>query len=350
MESINLTSITKEEFKSEIITLSSNTQNNSLLIVKEANEWINDAKIRPIPKMLFDEFWFEGEVCILYADTNVGKSILAVQIGNSISSGKPIQGLKMEAIKQSVLYFDFELSDKQFENRYSFNYSNHYSFDSNFKRVEINPDAEIPDGLSFESFLIQCLEEIILNTGSKILIIDNITYLKNETEKAKDALTLMKLLKTLKNKHSLSLLVLAHTPKRDTTRPITKNDLSGSSALMGFSDSSFAIGQSQKDLSLRYVKQIKVRQNEFVYDLDNVCLFQIMKPINFLEFKKIGYANELEHLKVIEFKEKEQKLKEVAEMRSSGMTNTEIAKNFGVTEGAVRKWLKLIDNEVSNEE
>ena len=38
----------------------------------------------------------------------------------------------------------------------------------------------------------------------KVLIIDNITYLKNETERAKDALPLMKLLKELKSKYNLS--------------------------------------------------------------------------------------------------------------------------------------------------
>ena len=52
----------------------------------------------------------------------------------------------------------------------------------------------------------------------KIVIIDNITYLRHENERAKDALPLMKHLKRLKSKYNLSLLVLAHTPKRDSTK------------------------------------------------------------------------------------------------------------------------------------
>jgi hypothetical protein len=32
--------------------------------------------------MVFGTFWFEGELCILFADSNRGTSILAVQIGN----------------------------------------------------------------------------------------------------------------------------------------------------------------------------------------------------------------------------------------------------------------------------
>ncbi len=88
-------------------TTAKEKENIGLFTVKPANRWIEQAKGRPIPKMLFSEFWFEGELCILFADTNLGKSILAVQIGNSISRGNHIQNFKMEAQKQPILYFDF---------------------------------------------------------------------------------------------------------------------------------------------------------------------------------------------------------------------------------------------------
>ncbi|MFZ4725862.1 MAG: AAA family ATPase, partial [Paludibacter sp.] len=194
----------------EIDTLQSN-KDTGLFTTQSANSWIEQAKSRPIPKMLFSEFWYEREVCILFSDTNLGKSILAVQIANSISQGKPILGFKLEAEKQSVLYFDFELTEKQFQNRYSENYENAYQFDNNLMRVEINPDSEIPDRMNFEEYLYDSLESLIIESKAKILIIDNLTYLRTETEKAKDALPLMKELKTLKNKYHLSLLILAHT-------------------------------------------------------------------------------------------------------------------------------------------
>ncbi len=209
-------------------------ESKGLFTVMPANKWIDIAKTRPIPQMLFGELWFESELCILFADTNLGKSILAVQIGNSISKGEQIPGFKLETPKQPILYFDFELSDKQFENRYSIQFEQHYNFDSNFIRVEINPDAVVPENQTFEDYLSYSLERSIKETGAKVLIIDNLTYLKNETEKAKDALPLMKHLKALKRKYNLSLLALAHTPKRDLSKPITRNDLQGSKMLMNF--------------------------------------------------------------------------------------------------------------------
>lgn len=270
-----------------------------LFTVMPAKDWIEQAKTRPIPQMLFGEFWFEGELCILFADTNLGKSILAVQIGNSISRGEQIRGFKLEAKQQPILYFDFELSDKQFEKRYSQNFDNHYLFNDNFIRVEINPDAVIPEGLSFEDYLNQSFERSIIETGAKVLIIDNLTYLKNETEKAKDALPLMKHLLALKNKYGLSILALAHTPKRDLSKPITRNDLQGSKMLINLCDSSFSIGESSHDKSTRYLLQIKARSTEVIYDTDNICICHIEKPLNFLQFDFLNFGTEREHLKVI---------------------------------------------------
>jgi len=311
-----------------------------LFLVKTANRWIEQAKTRPIPKMFFGEFWFEGELCILFADTNLGKSILAVQIGNSISKGEQIKGFQLEALKQPILYFDFELSDKQFENRYSIKFEQHYIFDNNFIRVEINPDALIPENQTFENYLNHSLEKSIIETGAKILIIDNLTYLKNETEKAKDALPLMKHLKALKNKYSLSILALAHTPKRDLSKPITRNDLQGSKMLINFCDSSFSIGESHSDKNLRYVKQIKQRNTEQIYDAENVCVCQIDKPLNFLQFEFVGFGSEQEHLKQHTEKDKENLNEKVTELKQKGRSLREIGFELGISHMKVSRILK----------
>lgn len=321
-------------------------ENKGLFKVKTANQWIEQAKTSPIPLMLFGELWHDSELCILFADTNLGKSILAVQIADSISKGKTIAGFKLEAKKQTVLYFDFELSAKQFEIRYSIKneakkvFEQHYSFDTNFKRLEINPDAEIPENRSFEDYLNQSLEQSITETGAKILIIDNLTYLKNETEKAKDALPLMKHLKALKSKYGLSILALAHTPKRDLSKPLTRNDLQGSKMLINFVDSCFAIGESHTDKHLRYLKQIKARNTEIIFDTENVAVCQIQKPFNFLEFEFVGTGTEREHLKEFTEKDRESIIEKSKELSQKGYSQRQISAELNISLGAVNKYLK----------
>jgi len=301
-----------------------------LFLVRTANSCIEEAKTRPIPQRLFGDFWFEGELCILFADTNLGKSILAVQIGDSISQGQSFKGFSMEAGKQVVLYFDFELGDKQFEARYSDNFQNHYRFSEGFYRTEIDPDATLPDcyQTDFEGFLNYSIEKAIKETGANVLIVDNLTYLKNETEKAKDALPLMKHLKALKTRYGLSILALAHTPKRDLSKPITRNDLQGSKMLINFCDSSFAIGESHTDKSVRYLKQIKARNTEINYDTENVVVFQISKPYNFLQFDFLTFGTEREHLRAQSESESEKtELDVIEEMKKQpGATAYAIAK------------------------
>lgn len=331
----------KYELKKEFQDIENSETRKNCFKVKTVTTWIDEAKSRPIPKMLFSELWFENELCILFSDTNLGKSALAIQIANSISKGFNIYGFKLEVSPQKVLYFDFELSDKQLENRYSNNFQDHYEFNSNFLRAEINPEQETPaEFTTFEEFLCNSIEHTIITENVRILIIDNLTYLKNDTEKAKDALQLMKLLNNLKRKYSLSILVLAHTPKRDATKPLSKNDLAGSKMLINFCDSCFAIGESFQEKGLRYLKQIKQRNTEQIYDTHNVIICKMENPSNFLQFTFIGFENEFEHLKQFTAKTTDDRISKVLELKQEGMPNTKIAEILQCSEGTIRHVLK----------
>ncbi len=79
--------------------------------------------------------------------------------------------------------------------------------------------------LDFESYLNRPLGPAIVAYGVKTLTVDNLTYLRNETERDKDALQLMRQLKQLKKKYGLLISALAYTSKRDNTRPLSINDL-----------------------------------------------------------------------------------------------------------------------------
>lgn len=332
-----------DEMKSHQAKLEEKENKDRCLIVKPANNWVDDARRRPIPNMLFSEFWYERELCILFADTNIGKSILGVQLADSISRGIPISGFKIESEPKRVLYVDCELSDKQFENRYSDNYSSHYSFSENFLRAEINTEVDIPKNYNgLEDYLCLSLEQSISEKNVEVIVIDNLTYLKSDNERAKDALVLMKLLKRLTKKSNVSILVLAHTPKRDASNPITKNDLAGSKMLMNFCDSSFAIGGSTLDPSLRYLIQIKQRNTEHLYHANNVAVCRLVKETNFLCFQFIEFGSEQEHLRQSNYSDLSERDELMKDLIAQGLPNTKIAEKLELSEGAIRKRRKAL--------
>lgn len=275
-----------------------------IFTVKTANRTIREAALRPNPDALWLTLWYEGEVCCLFSDSNLGKSIYAVQIATSIAK------------KQKVLYFDFELSDKQFQLRYSDEANNLNQFPDNLYRVEINRDSL--DAVNFEEAVIGNIEQTAIKLGAKVLIIDNLTYLCVASEKGDAAGTLMLRLMALKRKYGLSMLILAHTPKRCLSNPITQNDLAGSKKLYNFFDSVFAIGKSAKNSSVRYIKQLKVRYGNYTYDADNVIVCVIEKVGTFLQFVDIGYAVEKEHLKEPSEKDSTQEKETIKRMVAEG--------------------------------
>jgi hypothetical protein len=360
-------------------------QTDNYFVVQSGNEWIQRSKSQPVPKKLFGEFWFENELCILFADTNVGKSILAVQIADAISRGQqkaPLLGeggvaealrgrggslpdrenhppatavpllckegsCRVESPAQKVVYFDFELTSKQFESRFSERqdgtgeFVNHYQFHRNFYRAEINPDTSDIGGFAkFEDFLNNALETTVVSSGAKVLIIDNLTYLRDETENARNALPLMKYLKKLKSRHGLSILALAHTPKRDSTKPLGRNDLQGSKMLINFCDSSFAIGESAKNVGLRYLKQIKARNTELIYHAENVLMASIVKTGNFLHFDFADTAIEMEHLRILSDKQRTALIEQAKELAASGMSQRQIGETLGISQVTVSRYLK----------
>ena len=304
--------------------------------VRTGKEWMDEAKSIPIRKKLAGDLWFEGENAVLFADSNAGKSILAVQIADSISRGVPLNPLELTADAQKVVYFDFEMESPQFYARYSIDGQNPYPWNRNFIRVEINEDAQYPRG-NFTQFICDAIEVVMQRVGAKVGIIDNISFLNDELEKSKAAAPLIKMLKTVKKKNGFSFLILAHTPKRLCTRPITKNDLSGSKQIMNLIDSAFAIGDSRQEVNLHYLKQIKTRNSKVLYDKDNVLLCRIIKDSNFLRFEFLGEALEIDHLESPDPMSKEKLVEFIKREYPKGRSARSIAGSSGYSHTTVNR-------------
>lgn len=300
-----------------------------MLTLRSANKTLLVASKRPDPEDLYNGLWYEGEVCCLFADSNVGKSIYAVQMADEIAQVR------------NVLYVDCELSDKQFQLRYTDRETGKlHQFPERLIRAEINPSKM--DMKNFEEQIISDIENAAQRTASDTIMIDNLTYLCNSSEKGDQAGIFMMKLMNLKMKYNWSLLVIAHTPKRNMTNPITQNDLAGSKKLYNFFDSVFAIGKSAVDSRLRYVKQVKVRAGEYRYDAENVIVYEIEHESDNVRFAFKGFAKESEHLKEKTEEERKSLNEQAQELRKQGKSIREIASLLGMSKSSVDRMLKSV--------
>lgn len=292
-----------------------------------ANQAMEKALALPPIKALYETFWYENELCIFFAEANVGKSLYAMQMAEYIAQ------------ERKVMYLDYELSLSQFRSRYTNDETGvPYKFSDNLFRPSLRIE-QVCDEKEVEERLFQKIEEGV-KMGIKIYIVDNITYLCGKLDQGKEATRIMKRLSAMKHTYGLSLLVIAHTKKKNSKKEIEADDLAGSKRLMNFCDSSFALGKSQGDSRTIYLKQIKVRQGENKHGKDNVILYRIVKDDNFPRFIKDGCSEEEKLLKPSKNGDKEILKAKMRILHEDGWSNRAIAKELGIAEGTVRNWLK----------
>ncbi len=302
------------------------TKHAGLLSIKAANEWIKESLKVPDPKMYFNDLIVEYENTVIFAASNVGKSILAVQIAEDIARA------------EKVLYVDLELSSKQFQMRYSdARTGKHHSFPSNFSRAEIDP--ELMMGANLEQEILDSIEAAA-KKGTRFFVVDNITFICNGAESGVKAGNFMKQLVRLKKKYNLTTIVIAHTPKRRNWKPITQNDLAGSAKLMNFFDAGIALARSTQDNNLRYLKQVKVRTGEFQFDAENVLIMEATKEDGYLKFDVLGCAREDDHLNKLDGDEVACELMELLMMQRNGMSVRQIAEEKCMSKSTVQRRLE----------
>jgi RecA-family ATPase len=315
-----------------------------LLPVRTAAQRIKDAQSQPDIYPHADVLFQTNELTIFFGDTGKGKSIFAVALANAISKGITFLELENKCEQLRVLYYDFELSDKQFEKRYTSENGEPYVFNDNFfiDNIDLSgidlTDKKIP----FDEHLIKKIRHDVKELSAKVLIIDNITFLSTySAEDGQVAMRLMKSLKELKAETGISIMVLAHTPKKFGLGGISLPDLAGSKHLSNFCDSVTALGVSKKDSNLRYIIQVKPsRTGEVKYDAQNVILCEIQKFDSFLTFILKGYDEEQNHLSSSSKEAEDEMINKAKELHKEGKTYREIADVLKVSKSTVGRWLK----------
>lgn len=301
-----------------------------------ANDVLMAASMEPTPQSLWgDGLIIENEVTILFSDTNTGKSVLAVQIGNDIATNG-----------KTVLYIDFELSKTQFRSRYTNDNGEDFEFSSNFIRCNVGQYSCYD-----EETIINDIMMAVADSGAEVVIIDNLTWLDSHTEKGEAAIALMRKLIEMKNAHGLTVIPISHTTKRLLNQSLTINDLSGSSKIGQLIDAAITIVKSTKDPHLRFIKQLKVRTGAFKFDSDNVLVCQISKGQNnnFLHFVPLRTAYEAELIGAISDESRDSLIQQVKELSDKGLSTRAIADTLPISKTTVINYQKRLRNESNDQ-
>ena len=290
------------------------------------NEVVEDGMKAEKREYLYKNLWIEKELTVFFGATNVGKSMIAVQIAEEIAK----KGKK-------VMYFDYELSEQQLSDRYETeDGKGHYVFSENLLRPNLDMDKNSSSYKERLEKLFRRMEEAT-NLGIKIFIVDNITYLNPNLQKGNEAAKFIINFKSKMEMLGISVLLLGHSPKAKDNAILTLDKLAGSKNLSNFIDSCFAVGKVEGGRKV-YIKQLKARSCAISMDENHVLVGALTKRDDgFIEFAEEGFAVEKELLKgkadITPQKEQAYKL------YKEGYSYRKIAKRIGISDKTVKAWV-----------
>lgn len=279
---------------------SKNPQN--VLTYKSMNQTMIDGAKEPPAKRMTGSLTHENSIIILFSDPGTGKSIFGMQLADMISRGKGLwnhKDFQNSCTSKKTVFFDFEMEESELYGRYRKNgkVANAYNWHKNFFRSGINPD--FIDFEEADTLITNEMQLVIEEQEPELVIVDNMTYIASESSDPKMATKIMKKLLAMQKRstNQMTIIVIAHTPKRDPSLPIELRHLAGAKALSNFAKTVIAISKSKLDPALRYIKQLKVRQDIEVYNEENVIVCGIDKAENGrLEYQFRSFGKEAEHL------------------------------------------------------
>ena len=170
--------------------------------IRKANEYFDELKHWQPAEMLFDEFWREGELALLFGPSGSGKSILAVQIAETVARGRAIDGFRMPDKCRRVLYVDLDMSVAQFLARNTVPNADKakvksHEFSDRFYR-ESPPDVEA---------LVTWLRDAVKAIGARAVVIDSLAAVRKTHDGVRETLGLMRELRAVRDELGISILV-----------------------------------------------------------------------------------------------------------------------------------------------
>lgn len=240
----------------DVESVSNSVENDSCNIEESSLEdvvySVPSADFKPLVRDLITA----GGIYILSGSTGTGKSIMGGQLGLDIATGEPSKLVAGDSVHapQKVLFFDGELSNQDWANRYG----NMTSIPKNFTRLAGQFD-------SCDKFL-GFLETKVKGTETDVtVIIDNLTACILQELTASKVNELYSALKNiqedaLKNGKLITFFLIVHPVKDyDEKNRMKLSDINGSHRLSSFATGVFALSSTDED-DVKIMYELKRRR------------------------------------------------------------------------------------------
>ena len=295
---------------------------------RKANQCISDAmRVNPVAP-LFDEFWREGELALLFGAHATGKSVLAVQIADALARGTPLVGFRMSKARHKVLFVDLDCSDAQFHARYA-----PHKFPERLYRDR--PPSNVD--------LCEWLRATVKENGFRVVIIDSLLAIKRTHDGIRETLAAMRRLKQIRDELGISILAVTDAFEPVGTWLVSEVDMKRSRVLCTVADSVFAMGRKGRPEGGRYLVQVRSRNAAAVWDHRNAPVGTITR----LESGLLGFEFDERFAPQLD-EETRRLLVKMNILRSRGESFRSIATTLGIPKTKAhslwKKWNPLIDS------
>lgn len=289
-------------------------------VPRKANECFIGKEIS-LPRGLFGRYWLMGETSLLFGPPGIGKSVLAVQVGDALARGRPIEGFKGPTRRFKVLYADLSQSDVHFQTRYSrFTddgfYLRSFRFAERFYRGRPTADEG----------LFEWLRERVAADDFEAVIVDDLTAFRRTQDGAHEAAKLMGKICGLREEFGISVLVLAVSEPPPRDRVISEVQLRRSRVLCGLADSVFALGPCPQNIDLTQLIHIRKGSGSAGPDDDEVPVGRIRQDSGGM----VGFQFDNKYLPPMD-EETLELVRRVHECRKRGTTFRRIAADLGIS-------------------
>ena len=348
MNSINV--ISDKEQLDAIVNEKQGEPAKSFISIDSFGKYIEEGKLMDEPKELIPHILVEHETTILFGDTGLGKSTLAMQIACEVAAQTyevveqtfeatentedTFDNACHESRRKRVLYVNFELSQQQWAKRFP-----KKKFPENLFIANIN--YSLMRDVTDQSHILDEIQRIAVENEIEVVIIDNLTNLCINSKEGGEAGNIMLQLISLRMTHNWTMLILAHVPKRKPCDPLSLNDLAGSKILSNLADNVIGLNKSKKDKNARYIIQLKYRSFPIELDYKNVQELRLTMSDDWLHFEYGDYDEERSHLPRARDEKAELERDIVRELKEpNGLTYRDIADKLGTSLSMVSRVAK----------